>query len=250
MCRYKTIARILLILPIINFAFALPIAVQETRQVISEVVPDVAITMSAKRADEMENQLGMYFERLSGKKESDLAGLKGLLPAPDHGSMDPQIGSSEIQQVSPELSKSPSEASLDHYLASPGSEASLDHYLAPSGSEASVDDHPASPGSEASVDDHPVSTDFELGSSQSAASGSGSGRSMASSPMKEKPGSKSFLSKVVSKLKFWRRISVPGSVRDAVNAAQRELRGLVDTGATMVRDIGKSLSVPATPAGN
>jgi hypothetical protein len=205
MCQYKIIARILLILPIINFAFALPIAVQETRQVFSEVVPDVAITMSAKRADEMGKQSGMYFERLSGRPDSDLAGLKGLLPAPDHGSMDPpQMGTSEIQQAQPELSKSPSEASLDHYLASPGSDAS--------------------------VDDHPVSTDFELGSSQSAASGSGSGQSTTSSPM-EKPESKSFLSKVVSKVKLWRRISGPGSVRDAVNAAQRELRGLVDTEA-------------------
>jgi hypothetical protein len=49
----------------------------------------------------------------------------------------------------------------------------------------------------------------------------------------EKPESKSFLSKMVrvSKPKFWRRISGTGSVRDAVNLAQRKLQGLVDTGA-------------------
>jgi hypothetical protein len=232
MHQYKIIARILLILPIINLAFALPIAKQETRQVCDDVVPDVAITMSAKRGDEIEKR--MYFERLSGKPDSDLAGLKGLQPEePDHGSMDPpQMGTSEIQQVSPELSKSPS---FDHYLASSESIASI-----------------------ASADEYPVSTDSESGSSRSAASGSG--RSTMSSLMEK---SKSFLSKVVSKFKFWRRISGPGSVRDAVNAAQ----GLVDSGAydlplppchkhsnfmislsTMVRGIGKSLNVPPTPA--
>jgi hypothetical protein len=42
---------------------------------------------------------------------------------------------------------------------------------------------------------------------------------------------KSFLKKAASKLKFWRRISGPVFVRDAVNAAQREFQGLVDTGA-------------------
>jgi hypothetical protein len=195
---YKIIVRILLILPIINFAFALPIAEQETSQVGGGVVPDVAITMSAKRGDETEK--GMYSERLSGKPDSDIAGLKALQPEPlDHGLIDaPQIGTSEIQQVSPELSKSPSEASLDHYLASPGSEASLSHYL------------PVAPESEASfasTDDHLVSTDPESGSSLSAASGSGQSKM------------KSFLRKVASKLKFWRRISGPVSVRDAVNGA-------------------------------
>jgi hypothetical protein len=251
MHQYKIIARILLILPLVNLAFALPIAKQETRQVCDDVVPDVAITISAKRSDEIEKR--MYFERLSGKPDSDLAGLKGLQPEePEHGSMDPpQMGTSEIQQVSPELSKSPS---FDHYLASPASpaseasEASFDHYLASPESDAPI----------ASADEYPVSTDSELGSSRSAASGGGR---LTTSSLMEK--SKSFLSKVVSKFKFSRRISGPGSVRDAVNAAQ----GLVDTGAyvlppppchkrsnfmtslsTMVRDIGKSLNVPPTPA--
>jgi hypothetical protein len=207
MRQYKIIARILLILPIINFAFALPIAAQETRQVCGDVVPDVAITMSAKRGVEMEN--GMYFERLSGKPDSDLTGLKGPQPeVPDHGSMDPpQMGTSEIQQVSPDLSKSPS---LGHYLGSPESETPF-----------------------ASADDSlPVaSTDSELYSSPSAANGYG--RLTTSSPI-EQPKCNGLLCKVVSKvvskvskLKFWRRISGPGSVRDAVNAA----RGLVDTGA-------------------
>jgi hypothetical protein len=211
MRQYKIITLILLILPIINFAFALPVAVQETREVCGDAVPEVAITMSAKRGEE-----DMYFERLSGKPGSDLAGLRALQPeAPDHGSMDPpQTGTSEIQQVSPGLSKSPSEASLDHYLASPGSEASLNHYLASPESEASF----------GSADDSLVSTDPESGPSRSAATppARGSGQSKM----------KSFLRKVVaSKLKFWRRISGPVSVRDAVNVAQRQLQGLVDTGA-------------------
>jgi hypothetical protein len=131
------------------------------------------------------------------KPNSDLAGLKAPQPeVPDHGSIDPlQIGTSEIQQVSPELWNSPS---LNHYLALPEPEASF-----------------------APANDHLESTDPRSGSSPSAASGSG------------RSTKKSFLRKVVSKLKFWRRISGPVSVRDAVNAARTELQGLVDrdTGA-------------------
>ena len=101
MRQYKIIAHILLVLPIINFVFALPIAGQETRQVCGDVVPDVAITISAKRGDEIEK--GMFFESLSGRLDSHPAGFKGLQPVvPDHGSMDPpQIDTSEIQEVSP-----------------------------------------------------------------------------------------------------------------------------------------------------
>ncbi len=184
MRQYKIIARALLTLPIINFAFALPIAVQETPQVSGDVVlPDVAITMSAKRANEMEKLRGMYFERLGGKKESDLAGLKGLLGGP-------------------ELTKSPS---LDHYLAPQEltKSPSFDHYLAPQ-PEQSI-----SP----PLDHHVVSTDPG-----------------ATSSSMEKAESKTFLSKVVSKVKLWRRIPGPGSVRDVVNATQREFQRLVDTG--------------------
>lgn len=196
MRQYKIIARILLILPIINFAFALPM---ETHQVSRDVVPraDVATTMSAKRGDETGEKEGMYFERLSGKPDSDLAGLKGLLfKAPVQGSVDPsQVGTSEVQQVSPELSKSSSDASLDHYLTS-------------------------SPASDAFVpaNDHLSDSD------------SGSESSFSFEPM-EKPKSTSFLSKLISKLKFWRRISGPGSVRAVVNAARRVSQGLVGTGA-------------------
>jgi hypothetical protein len=204
MRQYKIMARILLILPIINFAFALPI---ETRQVCGDVVPraDVTITMSTKRGDETQEQVGMYTERLSGRPDSDLAGLKGLLPegpASDHGSMNPQVGTSEIQQGSPELLKSPS---FNIYLASPKYESfgSGDAYVA----------------------------DSESGWS----AGGGTASTGSSDPLiySSKPKSKSFLSKVFSKfrkLKFWRRISDPGSVGDAVNAAQREFQGLVDTG--------------------
>jgi hypothetical protein len=159
MHQFKILARILLILPIINFAFALPIAVQETRQVFGDVVP-------------------------AGKPDSDIAGLKGLQPeAP--GSMDPpQMGTSEIQQVSPELYKSPS---LGHYL--PESETS----------DASADDDPLLP-----------ATSYESGSSSSMVKPK-------SKSFLKKVVSK--LSKLRFKFKFWRRIFSPGSVRDAVNAA-------------------------------
>jgi hypothetical protein len=155
MLPYKIITCNLLIFPIINFAFALPIGVQETPRVGGDVVPDVAI-MSAKRADKMEEQWGMYFERLHGKPESDLEGLKGLL-----------------HYGPPELTKSPS---LDHYLTK---SPSFDHYLTSPGSSNSppLDHSVVSAGSEAGL-----------------------------SSQMEKPESTSFLSKVVSKLKFWRRI--------------------------------------------
>jgi hypothetical protein len=131
MRQYKIIARILLILPIINFAMALPMAVQETRQACGD------ITMSAKRGDEME-KWDMNFERLSGKPESSLAahrpsGSARSEPesddgpinaprqsprsesstAPDHGSMDPQAPQMDTSEVSLGLLKSPS---LSHYL--------------------------------------------------------------------------------------------------------------------------------------
>lgn len=51
----------------------------------------------------------------------------------------------------------------------------------------------------------------------------------------KKPKPESFLSKVVSKLQPWRRISGPGFIRDVVNAAQRKLQDLVDTGVYVPR---------------
>jgi len=190
MCQYKIIASILLILPIINFVLALPMAVQKTRQLCGDVVPDVAITMSAKRGhgDEMEKQGGMYFESLSGNPESELAGLEGLHPF-DGLQRPPQMGTSEIQQVWPELTKSPS---LEHYLFVPVDPGG---YLPESGS---------------SVSSGPASVD--------------------SSPPIVRSKFKNFLGKVFSKCKFWRRISSPGPVRGVVNVAQREFQGLVDTG--------------------
>ena len=200
MRQYKIIARILLILPIISVAFALPI-VQETCQLCGDVVPDPVpvMTMSAKRGVGGEKQSD---ESLSGKPES-------LSAAPDYGSMDPiQAGTSEIQEVSPELTNSPS---LNRWLPSPESSASFasvnsDGYLGSSESGRSV-----APVVPVDSGDHPVS-----------------------SLSMEKPRSKSFLSKVFGKfkkIKFWRRNSRPGPVRDVVNAAQRELQGLVNTGA-------------------
>ena len=187
MRQHRTIARTLLILPIIGSAFARPVAVREALQVSRDAVPGVAIPME-KRIDKMEALWGMYFERLSGKPESDLEGLKGLL------------------HYGPELTKSPS---FDHYLTPELPEPpptaltkspSLDHFLAsPEPSEFPPLDHSA------------VSTDSKE----------------AGSPPTEKPGSESVLSKLASKIKFWRRISGPGTVRDAVNAARTELEGLV-----------------------
>ena len=271
MRRYKMIAPILLILPIINFAFALPVAVQETSQVRGDVVSDDAKIMLAKRGNEMEQLWNTYFEKLSGKPDSspsdgldekmtklwdmyferlsrkpesssaahppsdpaqsesdqsDHGPMSGHAPpqspasstAPEHGSKDlPQTGTSEIQEISPEVSNPPSS---DRYVVSPKlSEApSFDS------------SHLGSPEADApisSVGSNHMSAVSETGSSRSAASESA--QSTANSRT-GKPESESFLSTMFSKLKFWRRISGPGSVRDAVNLAQRELQGLADTG--------------------
>ena len=198
MRQYRTIGRTLLILPIINLAFALPIAVRETPQV-GGVVPDAAITM-AKRVDKMEELWGMNFERVSGKPDSDLEGLKGLL------------------HYEPKLTKSPS---LDHYLLPPPppkltKSPSFDYLLA-------QPKKPESPPLGHSV----VSTYSEAGPSRTAASGSGLWMPIS---QVENPTSNSFLRKMVSKFKLWRRISGPSSVMDAMNVAQRRLQGLVDTG--------------------
>ena len=198
MRQYKIIARILLILPIINFAFALPIAVQETCQLCGDVVHDVAITMSAKRGDEVEKQCDRAEPDGRCAADEDKLSESNHVPpqsptsstAPDHGSVDPsQMGTSEIQQMWPELTKSPS---LEHYLLVP---VDPDGYLPESGS---------------SMSSGPASVD-------------------SSSPI-ERSKFKNFLGKVFSKCKFWRRISSPGPVRDVVNVAQREFQGLVDTG--------------------
>jgi hypothetical protein len=219
MRQYKIIARILLILPIIDFAFALPIAAQETCQLCGDVVPDVAIITSAKRGDEVEKQCDMDSDRAEGRctadedssfpdklSESDHAPPQSPTSstAPDHGSTDPsQMGTSEIQQVWPELTKSPS---LEHYLFVP------------------VDPKGYLPESGSSVSSGPASVD-------------------SSSPM-ERSKFKNFLSKVFSKCKFWRRISSPGPVRGVVNVAQREFQGLVDTGVYVFSLFLRLINVP------
>ena len=226
MRHYKIIAGILLILPIINFAFALPIAVKEARQLSGGVVPDIAIAMLTKRGDETETQSNGNFESLSGKgessaarppsgsaqSESDLGPMNGhALPqnptsstAPNYRLEDPaQMRTSQIQE---EPLKSPS----DFLLESSGSSSSLDRYPASPDYFGSAGEYLASPGS-----------------SMSEASDAGS---TTASPMRETPKSERFLSKLFSKIKFWRRISGPGSIRNAVNAAKRELQDVVDTG--------------------
>lgn len=253
MHQYKIKSVIILILPIINFAFALPMAVQETRQLCRNVVPDIAITMLVKRGDETETQSDVYSELLSGKPSSPAAhppsgsaqsgSEQNVGPMSstthDHDSNDPsQTDASEIEEASPELTKFPSLS--DYFLESSGSSSSLDHLASPD-SFASAGDYLASPDR--------VSDAW----------------STTGSPKKE-PMSESFLSKLFSKIKLWRRISGPGPVGDGVNTVQGEFQGLVDTGvyvsvsnpdsqrsnfydfSTMVRDIRKSLNVPPTPA--
>lgn len=288
---------------------------QETRQPSEHVVPGVAITMPvlAKRGEDMEKQWDMYFERLSGEPEADLAGLKGLLPF-DGLQYPPQIGTSEIQQVSsgrpskspsldshllpPELMKSPmilddyvvrpepsKSPSLDRHVLLPGwqpellkspvilddyvpvvrpelpkslsldnhvlppkllKSSILDHYMVPQElpKSPSLDDHvlppkllkspildqymvpqelPKSPSS-----DHYAAVSTASESDPSWRVASESGQWTTSSTVK-KP--KSLLSKVTSKFRPWRRISGSGFIRDAVNAARRELQNLADAGA-------------------
>jgi hypothetical protein len=244
MHQYKIIARILLILPIINFAFAIPIAVKETRQVCCDV-PDVAIAISEKRGEEIKKPWDMHFERNAPRQ------------SPDEGSTSsPQMGTSKTQQVSQELSKSPSvdhyvqtqpelskSPSLDHYVQTqPGlsKSPSLDHYLQtqPELSKSPSLDHYVQTQPELSKSpslDHNVQTQPEMSKSPSLdhngltpleilppSSESGARVVDTILPM-EKPKLKSVFEKVLSKLKFRRHMSGPGFARDT------ELHGLVDT---------------------
>jgi hypothetical protein len=109
----------------------------------------------------------------------------------DHGLTDYYTGTSEIQSAS----------SSNFHPASSEFHPSSDNYLM------SGESHPSP-----NPDDHQAD-----------------GTTLWTTSSKE-PESMSFLSKLVSKLKFWRRIS--GTASGAVNAAQRELRGItVDTRA-------------------
>ncbi len=56
MRRYNIVYRVLLILSVINFAFAAPVLVQEKRQASDDVVhiPDGAINVWGKRVDELD----------------------------------------------------------------------------------------------------------------------------------------------------------------------------------------------------
>ena len=211
MRQYKIVASILFIVPIINFALALPIIEgQDTSQLDGDVSHDVAVTTQAKRGgvEEMDKLWDTYFERLFGKPDTPSGSASetgqhappqnpASSTVPDQGPMDShQMETSEIQQESPELTKSPS---LGHYLESPESDASLSHYLK------------STPDSEHST----------------AESESPSSQPEVQSPQVGNSPSKSFMSKMFSKLKFWRRIPGSGPVVDAVNA---ELQGLVNTG--------------------
>ena len=210
MRHYKIIARVLFILSTITFAFALPIAIQETPQLSSEMVPDVAITMSAKRGHgEAETLSGQPESSGSAQSESYHGPMSGHAPPhgptlstePDHGSMySSQMGTSEIQEVKPELMKSPS----FHYLVPPVSAASPELMKSPSFHYLAAPDTAASPVPFASKP-------FSSGSSGYLPSSEASPSVSVSSTPKERPKWKSFLRKVFSKIKFWRRISGPAA---------------------------------------
>jgi len=243
MRQYKIIARILLILPIINFTFALPIEVQETRR---DVVPDVTITKRVEETDNL-NQWGSHFDSLYGSPDvsrtpsldhsvASESPAVSKTPSLDHFVVDESPAVSKTPSLdhvvvdeSPAVSKTPS---LDHFVAdeSPAvlKTPSLGHFAASESPEAlkstPLDPIAVLPEVSTPLDDHGAS-------SSSGSVASGVSQSTTSSLM-EKPGSGCFLCKaVLGKLRFWRRISSPGSARDAVDAAKRELHGPVGTGA-------------------
>ena len=209
MRQYKIVASILLIVPIINFALALPvIEAQETVEARSDLLHDVAVTTEAKRGgeDEVMGKLwDTYFEKSSGKSESSAADPPpssstlesdqhaspqnpSSSTVPDHESMGPhQMGTSEIQEpeVSPALVKSPS---LNHYLKS-------------------TPTHPV-------ADSESESGSFRTADSESVTMPSPPTSSVVNSKLK------SLMNKMFSKLKFWGPSKTSGSgpsVRDAVN---------------------------------
>ena len=199
MRRYKIVASILLIVPVINFALALPIIEEQGTRTDSDVLHDVAVTTQAKRGGEetMDKLWETFFDNSFRKSESSAANLpSGWTPksdqhappqdpassaVPDHGSIDlHQMETSETQQVSPVLSKSPT---LNHYIQSPQIGASFSHYQKP------ID---AAPKLSSFLNIRP--------------------ERVASSPVvQSKP--KSFINKMFRKLKFWG--PTPGSQASA-----------------------------------
>jgi hypothetical protein len=196
MRRYKIITRILLILPIINFAFALPVAAQETRQVCGDVEPDAAITMSAKR--------------VKRRKSYGICTLKGF---PGNRS-----------RRRPRLT-------MARWILLKWARARFNSRSCRNLRPSTIiwcRQRPMLPWTIFWRRQSPMRPRTILWCRQTPSGVRVRVRRVGSC----RSTMKSFLSKVVSKLKFWRRISGPRPrVRDAVNAAQRGLQGLVDSGA-------------------
>jgi hypothetical protein len=91
MRRYYIVSRLLLILPIIGFAVAAPVLVQEKRQTHVDVgnIPGDAITMLGERGelDDLNEMLLMYEKHFAEQAESSAAHTSSSSPpsGPDHG---------------------------------------------------------------------------------------------------------------------------------------------------------------------
>src|SRR6266478_4271192 len=89
MRRYNIVYRVLLILSVINFAFAAPVLVQEKRQASDDVVhiPDGAINVWGKRVDELDLMWEGYLKMWGKPKELSAAPPPSGSPpsGPDHG---------------------------------------------------------------------------------------------------------------------------------------------------------------------
>jgi hypothetical protein len=123
MRRYYIVSGILLILPIIDFAVAAPVLVQEKRQAGVDVVhiPEDAITMLGKRGDEL-NELWL---KLFGHPEDHFAKPEessAARPSSSSPPSGPADGWTDVKQPLPSIPEEPSPVSSpDHAPPSPGS---------------------------------------------------------------------------------------------------------------------------------
>ena len=147
MRRYFIASGVLLVLPVVNFAIAAPVLVQETRQTGVDVVhmPEGAITMLGERGelDDLEELLRMYEERLPKQAESSASHPSSSSPPPlpppaPPPAPPPDHGWADVGQPQPSIPEEPSPVS------SPGRELSSPESL--TGSEYEMIEGDAPPG--------------------------------------------------------------------------------------------------------
>jgi hypothetical protein len=132
MRRYCIVSGILLILPIIDFAVAAPVLVQEKRQAgfdVAQIPEDAAITMLGKRGDDLDDPFLVYEDYFAKPEESSAARPSSSSPPsePDHGWTDVRQPLSSILEEPSTMSDADHELVEAHALPNPGQSTESGH---------------------------------------------------------------------------------------------------------------------------